>query len=275
MNPIDHTIKDSVAETLYIPLYMKRNETNRKNAFFSDPKSCELVESINYDFSKYDRAPRSSVGCAIRAGHLDKETADFIQKNDNPVIVHVGCGLDTRYHRIGKELAKKAVFYELDIPEAIELRQKVLPPSENDIYLKGSMFETDWMDEIAKKHPDGSFLFVVEGVFMYFEKDEVKKVFTDFADRFSGAHILFDVTSFWMCKNSHKHDTVKFTNASFKLEMDDDKEIETWADNLKFISVWFYSDFPEWKRAGFMNYWTMKLVKPIRYASRILYYRID
>jgi O-methyltransferase involved in polyketide biosynthesis len=213
-----------------------------------------LMNKIDYDFSKYKNAVRSSVGVAIRVKYFDELTADFIQKHKNPIVVNVGCGLDTRYKRLGPEITGNAVFYELDIPEAIELRERFLHESENDIYLKGSIFETDWMDELKDKHPQAPFLFVAEGVLMYFEKERVKRVFVNLSERFSTSQILFDVTSSWMCKNSHRHDSVKHTNAPFKLALDDDKEIEDWAKNLKLESVRHFGDFKEWKRCGFMTY---------------------
>jgi len=137
------------------------------------------------------------------------------------------------------------------------------------------MFETGWMDEIKQKHPKSDFLFVIEGVLMYFEKAKVKEFFLNLSPRFSGANILFDVTSSWMCKNSHRHDAVKLTNSPFRLDMDDDREIEAWTDNFHFVDVRHYSDFKEWKTSGFVNYWAMKLIPKIRIASRLLHYRIE
>ena len=128
------------------------------------------------------------------------------------------------------------------------------------------------MDDLKNKHPEAAFLFALEGVFMYFEKVQVRSVFANLSDRFPSCHILFDVTSTWMCKNSHRHDTVKLTNAPFLLALDDDREIENWGGNLKFESVRHYGGFDDWKRCGFMKYWTMKTVPAMKKASRLLYY---
>jgi O-methyltransferase involved in polyketide biosynthesis len=240
-----------------------------------DPHAAEMVAKIDYDFSRYEGAVASSVGVAIRSRYFDEITSDFIWKHSNPIIVNIGCGLDTRYHRLGDDITGNAVFYELDLPEAMELRANLLPPAHNDIYLKGSMFETDWMDRLKEAHPSANFLFVVEGVFMFFKKKQVKAVFVELAQRFPGSRILFDVTSTWMCKNTHRHDTIKFTKATFKLALDDDREIEMWADNLKLISVRRYCDFKEWRRSGFLRYWMMKIVPAFKNASRMLSYAVE
>ncbi len=269
------TLKDNIADTLFIPLYMRCLENREEHPIFRDSFACKLVDKIDFDFSKYDGAKKSATGVAIRARYFDEMTKQFIEKNENPVIVHIGCGLDTRYKRLEPVLAEKVVFYDLDIPEVIDLREKLLPASENNEYLRSSMFDTSWMDEIKNNHPRGQFLFVAEGVLMYFEKDRVESLFADLAARFTSARLLFDVTNSWMCKNSHKHDTVKLTNASFKLDLDDDKEIETWANNIKLEEVAYYSDFEEWKRGGLFLYWLMKLIPKFKNSSRILQVSID
>ena len=127
MNKVVNNLTENVAETLYIPLAMKRKETLRKNAFFQDPYACELLEKIDYDFSKYDKAIRSSVGVAIRSRYFDDQTKAFIEQHDNPVVVHIGCGLDTRFQRLGSAITNKAVFYEVDLPEVMQLRKALLP----------------------------------------------------------------------------------------------------------------------------------------------------
>eukprot|EP00767_Chilomastix_cuspidata_P000957 gnl/Chilomastix_cuspidata/12807.p1 GENE.gnl/Chilomastix_cuspidata/12807~~gnl/Chilomastix_cuspidata/12807.p1 ORF type:complete len:129 (+),score=14.28 gnl/Chilomastix_cuspidata/12807:57-389(+) len=110
---------------------------------------------------------------------------------------------------------------------------------------------------------------------MYFHINQIKEFFLNLSKRFNKSKILFDATSTWMCKNSHKHDTIKNTDSPFKLALDDDRTIESWADNLKFENVFYFSDFNDWKRAGLFYYWIMKLVPKIRTASRMLIYNLE
>lgn len=271
---IKNSIKDNIADTLFIPLYMKYRESNRKKAFFIDPFACKLVEKIDYDFTKYSKAVRSSVGVAIRAGYFDELTRQFIINQTNPAVINIGCGLDTRFQRIGRKVTDKCVMYELDIPEVIDLRRKLIPESDNNIYLSGSMFETDWMEMLKIKYSDADILILVEGVLMYFEKNRVKELFLNLASHFKKAKIIFDVVSGWMCRNSHKHDSVKLTKAYFKFDCDDDLEMEQWSTDLKLESVKNYLEFPEWKKVGLISYWIMKFVPVIKNASRMLCYRI-
>lgn len=272
---INNTITDSVADTLYITLAMKCKETRRKKPFFSDPHSCDMIEKIDYDFSKYDKAIRSSIGVAIRANYFDKVEREFILNNPKPIIVHVGCGLDTRFLRLGKQITEKAFFYELDLPEVIEIREKLLPESKNNICISASMFETAWMDDLIKKHGNANFLFMVEGVFMYFEPEQVKSVVLNITQRFKNSVLVFDSVNSWMCRNSHRHDTVKLTKTSFKFPLDNPIGIEQWNTNIRLENVKLFSDFSEWRKAGLINNFIMKTIPVIRNASRMLTYKIN
>ena len=117
--------KDEVVETTLIPLYMRAKESLRSDAILKDPMAERIIAGIDYDFSKLDNAPLSYVGCVVRGRYYDARVRKFISEHQNPVIVNIGCGLDTRYQRI--EDRRNAVFYELDLPELMEIRRKLIP----------------------------------------------------------------------------------------------------------------------------------------------------
>lgn len=95
-----YEFKSIVAETLLIPLYMRAKEIHRQDAILRDRQAEQLVESIEYDYSKFDGAKLSAVGCVVRGLYFDNAIRRFIATHRNPVVVNVGCGLDTRYQRI-------------------------------------------------------------------------------------------------------------------------------------------------------------------------------
>lgn len=267
-------LDNSVAQTLLIPLYMKSQESKRPNAFFSDPIASELIDSLDFDFSFFKNSVRSSVGCAIRSGYFDMMLTEFARLSKNCVIVNIGCGLDTRYERVKSLVPMDSMFYHLDLPEVIELREKLVIPAQRDRSIKASLFDTEWMDTLKEQHHGASFLFIFEGVLMYFENKQVRAVFNSLSERFPKSDILFDATSCWMRDNSHRHDTLKYTNARFKLGMDTPKEIEEWNKKLRLVSTRYYSDFPEWKHVGFVNYYMMKLIPEMKRASYLVHAKI-
>ncbi len=266
-------IANDIGETSLITLYFKSIESKKDNPIIVDKTACKLVESIDYDFAKFDKAILSTVGTALRASYFDQIATDFIQQKSNPVVVLIGCGLDSRVERIG-EIGKQATFYQLDIPETLQVRERLIEKGDNEINIQGSMLETDWIEQIKNNHDNADFMFIIEGVLMYFVEEEVKTVLKNLAKHFDNGEILFDMPTTLSQKNSHRHDAVKLVQAKFLYGMDNDREMEQWADNLKYVSTKLYSEFPQWKKAGFKG-WVMKMIPPFNKAHRLLWYRIE
>lgn len=87
---------------------MRAIETGRPDCIINDPKAVELVEKIDYDFFRFSSGRRSAIGVVIRARHFDEKVAEFIRQRPNPVVVLIGCALDTRYDRVADK--RNAVF---------------------------------------------------------------------------------------------------------------------------------------------------------------------
>ena len=252
MEKINFKISDSIAETLFIPLYMRSIEAKRPDGIIKDELACELVEKINYDFSKYKSAHASELGCAIRIRHFDKKLQDFINTHKDSVAVLIGCGLDTRFQRIKDK--GNAMFYELDLPEVINLREELIPQSPRDIYIKASMFEKRWMDELKSRHPHADFIFIIEGVFMYFPEKDLLDFLNEISERFNNSEIYFDVCNKFVVGKTSRHDAVKFTKAKFLSGFDSPAEIEKAIPALKNIEQFYFADDEKarWKWLGLL-----------------------
>lgn len=146
----EYKFSNDISETLLIPLYMRAKESRRgKDAIVHDPVAQALVEQIEYDYSKFDAAKMSEIGCAIRCRFFDDIVKNFVNSHSNPVIVNIGCGLDARCQRTvdGK---KNVTFYSLDLPDTINLRRHFIPETSNETYISESMFDTCWMNGYVK-----------------------------------------------------------------------------------------------------------------------------
>ena len=275
MDAIAPKITDNVAHTLFINLYMKCHEHNRAGGFYHDPTACRLINSVDYDFTQFERGKGASVCIALRAKYIDELAADFIRSHENPVLVFVGCGLDARFNRLGKDLTDKAVVYELDLPEVIELRTELLPSEENDIPLPGSLLETDWMDNIREEHPDSSFLFTMEGVCIYFDIEEVRDCMSNLAERFSGSQVVFDATSSWLVRNQTRFRNSHVPTALFRLGLDDERVVADWAENIRLKSCKHYPEFKDFRHAPFMQRAMLRYVPTFRNSCRVINFAMD
>lgn len=265
--------KNKVSETLLIPLYARAREQQQVPPLLIDETAERLVRCIDYDFQKFEFSPMSMTGVVIRASYFDAIVRQFIAQHSAPVVVHLGCGLDTRRQRLGS-LAEKAHFYQVDVPEVIELRRGILEPNKNESLLSACMFGTQWMDAIATKHPKANFIFIIEGVLMYFSYEENKKLFAQLADRFAGAEIHFDVISSWLSHHTYLHDSVRFTHADFKFGIDNDKTFEQWHPNLQHQASFNLLSFDGWQRVSWPMVVGQALFPALSSTARVVAYLI-
>src|SRR5689334_8544522 len=86
-------------ETLLITLYAKAVDKRSKNPILHDEKADEIVQQIDYDFSKMNSFGNDNL-IMVRAKQYDAWVQEFIKQSPNCVVLNLGCGLDTRVTRI-------------------------------------------------------------------------------------------------------------------------------------------------------------------------------
>lgn len=237
-----------VPETMLIPLWARATETKRPDAILHDDFAVQIVNLIDYDFSKFEPAWRSQVGCAIRARIFDDATRAFARQNPGCYIVNLGCGLDTRCERMRDEPI--AMWFDLDLPEAIALRRKFLSEGDNNCFITKSVFDDSWMGEIRR----GSrpLLFISEGLSMYFNKEQNQELLNRMIARFPGAELYLETLGPWLVGRSKRHDSVRMVGNApeFLWGEKSTREMEAWNPNLRYVTEWNFFDFyPErWGR---------------------------
>ena len=132
-NLFDQKISD-VSATSLITLYSHALESQSPNPVLTDPKAVEITQQLNPEFSKSDNTfhqnlargkldKRLVVHIALRAKRYDQYVKDFLQHAPNGIVVNVGCGLDTRFHRLDDG---QITVYDLDFPEVITIKKNLL-----------------------------------------------------------------------------------------------------------------------------------------------------
>ncbi|MBE6071843.1 MAG: class I SAM-dependent methyltransferase [Clostridium butyricum] len=227
-----------VSETLLIPLWARANETTYSNSIIKDSKAVEIINKMDYDFSKFKNSWLTQTGVAVRTKIFDDQVRKFVKKYSNAVVINIGCGLDTRFERVDNG---RITWYDLDLPQAIEVRKKFF--KENDRYkmISQSVFDNSWTQCIEQANK--KVLVIAEGILMYFSKEEVVHILDILQKAFDECECLFEVTSPFIANNSRKHETVKKTNAVFKWGIKDGTEIETYNIFVKLIEEWNFFDF--------------------------------
>ncbi len=189
-----------VAGTLLIPLYIRAMESQRPDALTKDERAEALVRQLDPETLRKTLALTddfSRVAVILKGREFDRFTLDFIARHPDAVVVHIGCGLDTRFERIcpGRTDNGQVEWYDLDLPDVIELRRNLAGgEGERHHFLACSVLDSAWMDAVSV-HQQRPFLFLAEGVFMYFEEAQVRSLVLALCDRFPGAELVFDAFS--------------------------------------------------------------------------------
>lgn len=246
-NLIDVTELQEVSETLLITVYLRNLETKREDGIIKDDKSVEIVDSINYDFSKFNSQLNQAI-IAIRSKIIDEVVTNFIIQNPNATIVSLGTGLSTRFFRVDNGSIN---WFGIDLPRVKPVWDNLIGESDRFQYLTYSILDFDWIDQI-KETTSGKILFVAEGLFIYLSEPEVKQLIITLKNNFPGSELIFDSIGTFLAKNSQLNPGVSKTNASFKWGIDDLKDLETWGEGIQLVDRWYYSDRYN-NRLGFLG----------------------
>jgi len=237
-----------VSETLLLTLYLRAMESQRPDALIKDEKAEALAKKISddglYDFGRMRPLHLSEANklvIILRNREFDRYARDFLARHPDAVVVHIGCGLDSRFERGDNGQVE---WYDLDLPDVIELRRKYLGDQGGRYHLLGcSVLDNAWLDTVSA-HGQGPFLFLAEGVFMYFEGAQVKSLVLTLRDRFPGAELVFDAYSPLHVWRHNLQTSTSKINLRVHWGLWHGQEIEGWGDGVRLLDEWGFFDDP-------------------------------
>lgn len=140
------------------------------------------VEQIDYDWRRIRLSRGDLVQCVVRLREFDRFVRGFLVRHPAATVVHLGCVLDARFQRVDNGQVR---WFDLDLPDVIALRRRLLPEADRNRYVAGSAFDPGWMDQLAAADGD-SVLVVAEAVLPYFEEAHVRDLIVALRRRFLG-----------------------------------------------------------------------------------------
>ncbi|MEM1022996.1 MAG: class I SAM-dependent methyltransferase [Myxococcota bacterium] len=218
----------AVQETLLVPLLGRAEQTRQRTGLIDDPKAVEIVESLDYDFSKW-MGTQSLVGATIRAQLFDREVRDFLDQHPDGTVVEIGAGLNTRYERLDNG---RAQWIELDLPDSLSLRRQFFEDTERRHMVAANVMDSSWHQELAQHR--GPYCFVSEAVLIYLDEPQVETTLRQLVEKFPGSTLVMDTTSAKMVDGQAKHDIMKHLppESWFRWKCDDPKALDDWGLRL-------------------------------------------
>ena len=195
-----------VPETMLQTVYARAKESGGRGSIH-DAKAEEIIEKLDYDFSLADKDTAMHSGVIARTIVLDKLTKAWLTSHPGAVVLNIACGLDTRCYR----MTGYAHWYNLDLPETMAVREKLLPESGTISQIAMSAMD-DWGGEI--KEQNTPVLIIIEGLTMYLTETDVQQIFTVISNRFSKATGFVETMNPMIVKR-FKEKSIDASNAKF------------------------------------------------------------
>ena len=185
----DGTVLTGVSETALLTLRVRANEARRPDSIIDDPMAIELADSIDFDWAKFGFARRQDM--AVRALGFDRHTRRYLIDHPQATVVALAEGLQTSIYRLDSSgIGDQFRWLTVDLPPMINLRRKLLPPSDRVQLCAQSALDYTWMDRVEDEH--GVFI-TAEGLMMYLQPDEALGLIAECAKRFPGGQMMFDL----------------------------------------------------------------------------------
>ncbi len=216
------------SKTLFIPLYSKALMS--REGFFDDKTAEHIVDSCGHDFSDVDKSKKLAIYMAMRAMHYDELTDRFVQRFPDCIVIHLGCGLDSRCVRVEH---KPKMWYDLDLADVIELRKQYYPEADSYKLIASSAADTEWLNSI--KYNGERVLVIAEGLSMYLNIDDMTNIMNALGAKFENCSFVFDAYSDAAAKLSKFKNPINAVDAKIDFSMSDPSILEKRVQKAKCV----------------------------------------
>ena len=214
---------NEVNKTLFIPLYGK-SEVSRKNIILSDPTAERIWKEESFPIRGKSKSKWLTYNMAMRARVFDDWTDRMLRENKDALVVHIGCGLDSRCLRVKQPYVN---WIDADFPDVLELRKKYY--SENDSY-KMMSIDASKPEQIEQLPESQTAIIIMEGISMYLTNEQVNRFFMTLDKKYTELHILMDIYTVWGAKASKYKNPVNDVGVTQLYGVDD---VQTLLNNTK------------------------------------------
>lgn len=233
-----HIDKNTVQETLVIPLYGRKVCADHFPELFEDREAERICSMLDYDFETKKKAMESQAGLfgalEVAQRHYDLlwEIRDYLKKYPEAAVVNLGCGLDDSFSKADNGMCHG---YNIDFPDVITIRNDILGCGNRETNIGCDLNDSSWMDQI-----DGSkgAVFYAAGVFYYLKTEEVRRLTEKLNEKFPNGILVFDscnsLGAKMMRKTWLKEAGISDVSAYFSVE--DIEEIRKWNSEFKNVT---------------------------------------
>ena len=217
---------NSVNKTLYIPLYGK-SYVSKKGLFLDDKKAEEIWDAEGFALKGKAKSKWLAYYMGVRSAVFDRWLKQQMTDSEEAVVIHIGCGMDSRVLRVGSEGHK---WYDVDFPEVIEERKRYFTESSDYQMIAGDARDCAWLSSIKENK---SAIVIMEGVSMYLTVEEIRNLMNSLSAHFESLSLLVDCYTTFAAKMSKHRNPINDVGVTEVYGTDDPKAYQN--DKLVFV----------------------------------------
>lgn len=183
-----------IPETMLWTLHNRASEALRPDAWLRDDDAVSIYRAIDYNYERSFGQPDSSH--AIRSLVFDEALKPWLAEHPGGTVVELACGLETQFQRCDDG---KVRWLCVDVPEAIDIRERFLSPNARCRHLRKSALDLTWMDEVD---PARGLFVTAQGLLMYFAEKDVRMLLAALFERFPNVELMFDTIPPWFSRKT-------------------------------------------------------------------------
>lgn len=218
--------------------YAKALDADFKKPILGDRYAKEIVERIDYDWKKTTITARRAPSVTTRSAHFDEWTRKFLAAHPRSVVLHVGCGLDSRFFRV--QPGPDVQWYDVDYPEVAALRAQLYPSRDHYRVIAASVTDPAWLNEIPADRPT---LMIGEGLTMYLTEQDGTALLRRVVDRFGSGELQFDVFNWLGIKSQWLNTVVRRSGSTLQWAINGPEDIIEAVPGVRLLAWerWFES----------------------------------
>jgi O-methyltransferase involved in polyketide biosynthesis len=230
-----------IEESLFLTLCGRALDNRSPHPILGDTLAEEIVGRLDYDVGRFHLSASPILNIALRAKKLDQVAQQFITRHPHAVGLDLGAGLDTRAFRITPPAT--ADWYDIDFPEVITARQRLLPTRTNAHAVGADLTDPNWLDAIPSDRPA---VIVADGLMAFLTPDDMVALLNRLIGHFPHGEVAFNGYSrfaIWAAK--HYHGTQSVAGLIRSPGFDDPHEPERWNPRLRLVREILLTREPE------------------------------
>ena len=210
---------NGVNKTLYIPLYGKAC-VSKKGIILDDKTAEQIWEKEGFELKGKSKSKWLAYYMGMRSAVFDNWMKEQMKADKEAVILHIGCGMDSRINRVG---ANGHTWYDVDFPDVIKERKLYYKEDEFYHMIESDARENAWIQSLPS---DKDAIIVMEGVCMYFKPEELKRLLNDLTNHFNCVNILMDCYTDFAAKASKYKNPINEVGVTEVYGVDDPHALE-------------------------------------------------